>query len=232
MGAARRCVAEQRGERRAVDRGLRRTPPGPRVSVGREPYHPVNVSYRTLASTVVPSSDVVAPRPKPMADPDPCNNHVLDALPGDEAARLFPHLRLVPMPLGRCSTSRATCCATSISRPTRIVSLLYVMEDGASAEIAVVGNEGAIGVVAVHGRRNHAEPRDRAERRLRVSADGPAAQGGVQPPRRDAARAAALHAVADHADGADRGLQPPSLAWISSCAAGCCCRSIACLPTS
>ena len=45
-----------------------------------------------------------------------------------------------------CFTSPAFRCATSISPPTSIVSLLYVMEDGASAEIAVVGNEGVVGV--------------------------------------------------------------------------------------
>ena len=47
--------------------------------------------------------------------------------------------------------SRATCCATSISPPTAIVSLLYVLESGASAEIAVVGNEGLIGIALFMG---------------------------------------------------------------------------------
>ena len=37
-------------------------------------------------------------------------------------------------------------CRTSISPPRRILSLLYVMEDGASAEIAIVGNEGILGI--------------------------------------------------------------------------------------
>ena len=53
-----------------------------------------------------------------------------------------------------------------------IVSLLYVMEDGASAEIAVVGNEGLVGHLALHGRRDHAQPRGRAERRPRLPAQG------------------------------------------------------------
>ena len=77
---------------------------------------------------------------------DPSLNHVLDALPQTEQERLFPHLKLVPMPLGMVLyESGAT--LRHIYFPTNcIVSLLYVMQDGASAEIAVVGNEGAVGV--------------------------------------------------------------------------------------
>ena len=77
---------------------------------------------------------------------DPRQNHLLSALPGDESARIFPQLKLVPMPLGE------TVCEPGIQMrhvyfpTTCIVSLLYVMEDGASAEIAVVGNEGIVGV--------------------------------------------------------------------------------------
>jgi CRP-like cAMP-binding protein len=77
---------------------------------------------------------------------DPRQNHLLAALPGEESARLFPHLELVTMPLGE------TVCESGIPMrhvyfpTTAIVSLLYVMEDGASAEIAVVGNEGIVGV--------------------------------------------------------------------------------------
>jgi len=77
---------------------------------------------------------------------DPRQNHLLAALPEDERARIFPHLELVPMPLGQTLYEpgiqmRHVCFPT-----TCIVSLLYVMEDGASAEIAVVGNEGIVGV--------------------------------------------------------------------------------------
>jgi hypothetical protein len=56
---------------------------------------------------------------------------------------------------------------------TAIVSLLYVMEDGASAEIAVVGNEGLVGIALVHGGRLDAQPGRRAERRGRVPARRP-----------------------------------------------------------
>jgi CRP-like cAMP-binding protein len=81
-----------------------------------------------------------------MADPSPRDNHVLDALPLEEAARLFPLLKLVKMPLGM-SVYESGDVQRFIYFPTNsIVSLLYVLKDGASAEIAVVGNEGAIGV--------------------------------------------------------------------------------------
>jgi CRP-like cAMP-binding protein len=76
----------------------------------------------------------------------PQQNHILDALPPAERERLFPHLKLVELPLGAALYESGD-TLHHIHFPTNsIVSLLYVMEDGASAEIAIVGNEGAIGV--------------------------------------------------------------------------------------
>jgi CRP-like cAMP-binding protein len=81
-----------------------------------------------------------------VANPDPRENHVLSALPADEAARLLPQLKLVEMPLGM-SVYESGDVQRYIYFPTNsIISLLYVLKDGASAEIAVVGNEGAVGV--------------------------------------------------------------------------------------
>jgi len=78
--------------------------------------------------------------------PDPRSNHILRALPQLEYDRLAPHLKLVPMPLGM-SLYESGVALRHIYFPTDcIVSLLYGLENGASAEIAVVGNEGAIGV--------------------------------------------------------------------------------------
>ena len=77
---------------------------------------------------------------------DPRQNHLLAALPEDERARLFPHLELVPMPLGEAVCESGIPMRHVYFPATSIVSLLYVMEDGASAEIAVVGNEGIVGV--------------------------------------------------------------------------------------
>jgi CRP-like cAMP-binding protein len=77
---------------------------------------------------------------------DPRQNHLLAALPAEECARLFPHLELVPMPLGNAVCEPGMPMRHVYFPTTAIVSLLYVMEDGASAEIAVVGNEGIVGV--------------------------------------------------------------------------------------
>lgn len=78
--------------------------------------------------------------------PDPRQNHLLAALPGDEYARLFPHLERVPMPLGEVLYEPGIRMRHVYFPTTSIVSLLCVMEDGASAEIAVVGKEGIVGV--------------------------------------------------------------------------------------
>jgi len=77
---------------------------------------------------------------------DPRQNHVLDALPQMERERLFPHLKLVPLPLGMVVYESGAALRHIYFPTNSIVSLLYVMQDGASAEIAVVGNEGVIGV--------------------------------------------------------------------------------------
>ncbi|MBA3904223.1 MAG: Crp/Fnr family transcriptional regulator, partial [Rhodocyclaceae bacterium] len=66
-------------------------------------------------------------------------------------ARLFPHLELVPMPLGYVLYESGSKLRHVYFPTTSIVSLLYVMIDGASAEIAVVGNDGIIGVALFMG---------------------------------------------------------------------------------
>jgi CRP-like cAMP-binding protein len=78
--------------------------------------------------------------------PNPRDNHILDALPPMERERLFPHMKLVDMPLGMVLYESGAALRHIYFPTNSIVSLLYVMRDGASAEIAVVGNEGAIGV--------------------------------------------------------------------------------------
>ena len=77
---------------------------------------------------------------------DPRQNHLLAALPAADYARILPHLELVPMPLGEALYESGGQMRHVYFPTTAIVSLLYVMEDGASAEIAVVGNEGIVGV--------------------------------------------------------------------------------------
>jgi CRP-like cAMP-binding protein len=87
-----------------------------------------------------------------MHDPHaPDQNHLLAALPAEERGRLIPHLELVPMPLGDVLYESGSELRHVYFPTTSIVSLLYVMLDGASAEIAVVGNEGIIGVALFMG---------------------------------------------------------------------------------
>ncbi len=83
--------------------------------------------------------------------PDPVQNYLLAALSPPERARLYPNLRLVPMPLGKVLYESGDLLRHVYFPVDCIVSLLYVMADGASAEISVVGNEGLIGVALFMG---------------------------------------------------------------------------------
>lgn len=81
----------------------------------------------------------------------PQKNHLLAVLPAAEKQRVWPRLELTAMPLGEVlyeSGSRLDYVYFPIDS---IISLLYVMNDGASAEIAVVGNEGMVGVALFMG---------------------------------------------------------------------------------
>ena len=73
-------------------------------------------------------------------------NRLLAALPAEEFERLAPHLELVAMPLGEVLYESGGQLRHVYFPTTSIVSLLYVMQNGASAEIAVIGNEGVVGV--------------------------------------------------------------------------------------
>lgn len=78
--------------------------------------------------------------------PCPERNHLLDALPDAVKQRLFPKLERVPLPLGKVLYESGDAMRYAYFPTDSIVSLLYVLEDGASAEISVVGNEGIVGV--------------------------------------------------------------------------------------
>jgi CRP-like cAMP-binding protein len=82
--------------------------------------------------------------PKP--DNNPTQNHLLGALPAKDLARLKPHLEPIRMPLGEVMYEAGGQLKHIYFPTTSIVSLLYVMENGSSAEIAVVGNEGVLGI--------------------------------------------------------------------------------------
>jgi CRP-like cAMP-binding protein len=80
------------------------------------------------------------------AAPSPDANQILRALPEAERSRLYPHLELVRLKLGAVLYEPGARLRHIYFPADCIVSLLYVLESGASAEIAVVGHEGAVGV--------------------------------------------------------------------------------------
>ena len=73
-------------------------------------------------------------------------NRLIAALPDGERDRWLQHLSLVQLPLGQVVYESGATLSHVYFPTTAIVSLLYVMENGASAEIAIVGNEGVVGV--------------------------------------------------------------------------------------
>jgi CRP-like cAMP-binding protein len=87
-----------------------------------------------------------------MSGPDSLQrNYLLGALSSTERARLEPHLEAVDMPLGKVLYESGDVLRHVYFPIDSIVSLLYVMEDGASAEISVVGNDGLIGIALFMG---------------------------------------------------------------------------------
>ena len=78
--------------------------------------------------------------------PDRNVNHLLAALPNLVSTRWLAHLEDVELSLGQVLYESGGTLSHVYFPTTAIVSLLYVMENGASAEIAVVGNEGIVGI--------------------------------------------------------------------------------------
>jgi hypothetical protein len=78
-------------------------------------------------------------------------NRLLAVLPDDELQRWLPQLEVVQMPLGQVLYESGTTEKYVYFPTTAIVSLLYVMKNGDSAEIAVVGNEGIVGIALFMG---------------------------------------------------------------------------------
>ena len=78
--------------------------------------------------------------------PEAKQNQLLAALPAAELRRWLAQLESVDLPLGQVLYEPGSTLSHVYFPSTAIVSLLYVMENGASAEIAVVGNEGIVGI--------------------------------------------------------------------------------------
>ncbi len=81
----------------------------------------------------------------------PEQNHLLAALPESARERLFSFLEPVPLELGDVLYESGDRLPYVYFPTDSIVSLMYVMEDGASAEISVVGNEGVVGIAVFMG---------------------------------------------------------------------------------
>lgn len=77
---------------------------------------------------------------------DSKRNHILAALPVEDGVRLLPGLERVQMPLGQVVHESGDSLRHVYFPTTAIVSLLYVMKDGATADVAVVGREGMVGI--------------------------------------------------------------------------------------
>jgi CRP-like cAMP-binding protein len=82
---------------------------------------------------------------------DPRQNSILGALPPKDLSRLFAHLRLVSLPLGKVLYESGEALRHVYFPTDSIVSLLYVMTNGMPAEIAIIGNEGVIGIALFMG---------------------------------------------------------------------------------
>ncbi|POA19661.1 Crp/Fnr family transcriptional regulator [Pseudomonas sp. FW300-N1A1] len=83
--------------------------------------------------------------------PHPLQNRLLAALPIEVQERLIPQLELRVLPLGKVVYESGDSLQYVYFPTDAIISLLYVMEDGASAEISVVGNEGLVGIAVFMG---------------------------------------------------------------------------------
>jgi CRP-like cAMP-binding protein len=89
--------------------------------------------------------------PVPVGSSHPRQNHLLAVLPEEEFRRLSSHFEPVLLPLGKVLYESGGALKHVFFPTTAIVSLLYVMDDGASAEIAIIGNEGIVGIALFMG---------------------------------------------------------------------------------
>ena len=104
------------------------------------------VSNDSIRKRAVTAGRKRAARTGPPAGQTPQQNHLLHALPGADFERISSHLEFVSLKLGDVLYEPGIKLRHVYFPTTAIISLLYVMEDGASAEIAIVGNEGILGI--------------------------------------------------------------------------------------
>jgi CRP-like cAMP-binding protein len=82
---------------------------------------------------------------------NPLQNHLLAALPPDEYNRIKPHLETILMPLGKVLYESGDRMTHVYFPTTAIISLLYIMENGGTAEIGIAGNNGLVGIALFMG---------------------------------------------------------------------------------
>ena len=109
------------------------------------------VGHHSEAPHVAGGSLPVSQASRQASKTSPRQNHLLAVLPQSETDRLFPHMELVALPLGEALYEPGDHMDYVYFPTDSIVSLLYVMENGSSAEIAVVGNEGLVGIALFMG---------------------------------------------------------------------------------
>lgn len=107
----------------------------PANSLSNRSRYPYSVLQGGLAKT-----------PAIASNDDPLRNHLLACLPSAQLEALLPHLERVEMSAGDVIYEYGGHSQHVYFPATSIVSLIYDMEDGASAEVAIVGNEGMVGV--------------------------------------------------------------------------------------
>jgi hypothetical protein len=132
---------------------------------------PTSLRQRKIA--LMESSSGLDPRSVVSSSHETKLNQLLAALPDVELRRLLPHLEYVEMPLGLVLYESGG-VEKSVYFPTStIVSLLYVMGNGDAAEIAVIGNEGMVGISLFLGGGIDAKPSCCAKRRQGFSGESP-----------------------------------------------------------
>jgi len=126
-----------------LESGQRFSSPNSAMQTVRDPTQEQQIMSRQKTSPAIVETQI---------SPNPNQNHILAALPKEVYNRLLPDLKLMDLPLGQVIyESGAKQDYVYFPLPGCIVSLLYVMEDGASAEIAVVGDEGMVGIALFMG---------------------------------------------------------------------------------
>ena len=171
-----------------------------------------NVRHRTERRAIMSQHiGTMLKHPHSVSSPErsPLDNRLLGALPDVALARLRPDLESIELQLGSVLYEPGSLLRHLYFPTTSIVSLLYVMNDGGSAEIAVIGNDGLVGMSLFLGGETTSSRAIVQNAGFAYRIKGAGVHGGIRAAWRAAVAAAPLHPGAPHADGADGRMQPP-----------------------